>query len=141
MSKPDRELLPPEEATSLEEFQARRIAEQLQIRGMNSSTKRIGLILLSSLLAFLAIFCWIGVATIHDAGRWVFLVLALGFSFGFFRIFGGIELRGVRGSKRYMELTQMSKDWQARARRGEIPQATPGGPKVWRDELNEAESR
>jgi hypothetical protein len=140
MSKPDRELLPPEEATSLEEFQARRIAEQLQIRGMNSTNKRLGLILLSSLLAFLAIFGWIGVAQGTGGARWVFLVLALGFSYGFFRIFGGIELRGVRGSKRYVQLTRMSKDWQARARRGEIPETSPGGPKVWRDELNGAET-
>jgi hypothetical protein len=140
MTKPDRELLPPEQATSLEEFQARRIAEQVQMRGMNSSNKRLGLILLSSLLAFLAIFGWIGVAQGTGGPRWVFLVLALGFSYGFFRIFGAIELRGVRGSKRYMQLTRMSKEWQARARRGEIPSTSPGGPKVWRDELNGAET-
>ena len=140
MSKPNRELLPPEEATSLEEFQARRIAEQLQIRGMNSSNKRLGLILLSSLLAFLAVFCWIAVAQSPGGARWVFLVFALGFSYGFVRIFGRIELRGVRGSKRYMELTRLSKEWQARARRGEVPETSPGGPKVWRDELNGAET-
>jgi hypothetical protein len=140
MAKPDRELLRPEDATSLEEFQARRIAEQMQLRAINSSWKDIGRILLSSLMAFAAIFCWAGVATIHDAARWFFLVLALIFTVLVVRIFGRIELRGVRGSKRYMQLNQLSKQWQARARRGEIPETTPGGPKVWRDEL-ESEQR
>jgi hypothetical protein len=65
----------------------------------------------------------------------------VGFTFWFLRIFGRIELRGVRGSKRYMQLDRLSKEWQARARRGEIPETRPGGPKVWRDELDEAETR
>jgi hypothetical protein len=140
MTKPDRELLRPEDATSLEEFQARRIVEQAQIRGMNGSWKRIGAILLSSLVCFAAIFCWVGVGTGQGGVRWFFLVLALVFTLGFLRIFGRIELRGVRGSKRYMQLNRLSKDWQARARSGEIPEARPGGPKVWRDQLDEAET-
>jgi hypothetical protein len=137
----DREVLLPEDATSLEEFQARRVAEQTQIRAMNSSWKRIGLILLSSLLFVLAFTCWGCVAIGGGSIRWFFLVFALGFSFAFLRIFGKIELRGVRGSKRYMQLTSMSKDWQARAGRGEIPATTPGGAKIWRDQVNEAETR
>ena len=44
MTPHDRELLRPEDATSLEEFQARRAVEQAQIRGMNSSWKRLGAI-------------------------------------------------------------------------------------------------
>lgn len=141
MTAHDRELLRPEDATSLDEFQARRIVEEAQIRGMNSSWKRIGTILLSSLICFAAIFCWVGVATIQGGTRWFFLVLAVGFTFWFLRMFGRIELRGVRGSKRYMQLDRLSKEWQARARRGEIPETRPGGPKVWRDELDEAETR
>jgi hypothetical protein len=140
MSTHDRELRRPEDATSLEEFQARRMAEEADIRAMHSSWKDIGRILLSSVIAVAAIFCWAGFATDHDASRWSFLVLALVFTLLFARIFGRIELRGVRGSKRYMQLDRMSKDWQARARRGEIPETSPGGPKVFRDEL-EAESQ
>lgn len=133
----DRELLRPEDATSLEEFQARRLMEQVQIRGLNGSWKRIGLIVLSGVIAFVDIFCWAGVADTHaGSARWVFLVLGLIFAGLFLRIFGRIELQGVRGSKRYMQLTKLSKEWQAKARTGEIPETTPGGPKVWRDELD-----
>jgi hypothetical protein len=134
MSKPHRELLRPEDATSLEEFQARRLAEQAQIRALNSSWKGIGRIILSGLLAFGAIFFWAGVAFASGGGKWVLLVPALACTALFLRIFGRIELRGARGSKRYMQLDRMSKDWQARAGRGEIPRATPGGPRVWLDE-------
>jgi hypothetical protein len=141
MTAHKRELLRPEDATSLEEFQARRVVEQAQIRGMNGSWKRIGAILLSSLICFFAIFCWVGVGIGQGGVRWFFLVLALGFTFWFLRIFGKIELRGVRGSKRYLQLNRLSKEWQARAQRGEIPAAAPGGPKVWRDQLDEAETR
>ena len=137
----DRELLRPEDATSLEEFQARRLAEQADIRGLNSSWKGIGKILLSSVIGIAAIFCWAGVAKGEGFARWFFLVLALVFTLLFLRIFGRIELRGARGSKRYMQLDRLSKDWQARAARGEIPQTTPGGPKVFRDQLGEANAQ
>jgi len=141
MTAHKRELLRPEDATSLEEFQARRVVEQARIRGMNGSWKRIGAILLSSLVGFVAIVCWGSMAESHDGVRWFFLVLALIFTLGFLRIFGKIELRGVRGSKRYLQLNRLSKEWQARAQRGEIPAAAPGGPKVWRDQPDEAETR
>jgi apolipoprotein N-acyltransferase len=141
MTTKDRELLRPEDATSLEEFQARRIVEQAQIRAMHSSWKDIGRIFLSSLIVFIDIFFWYAMAKQAGPGRWAWLVLALVFAGLFLRIFGRIELRGVRGSKRYMQLDRLSKEWQARAARGEIPQTTPGGPKVWRDELDEAETR
>jgi hypothetical protein len=142
MTAHDRELLRPEDAASLEEFQARRIVEQARLRGINSSWKSIGTILLSSLICFAAIVCW-GSAFIDGfhGVSWFFLVLAIGFSLWFLRMFGRIELRGVRGSKRYMQLDRLSKEWQARARQGEIPETSPGGPKVWRDELDEAETR
>jgi hypothetical protein len=141
MTTHDRKLLRPEDATSLEEFQARRMLEQAQIRALNSSWKDIGRIILSGFIALAAILFWVGVATEHDSGRWFMLLFALICTALFIRIFGKIELRGVRGSKRYMQLDRLSKDWQARAARGEIPQTTPGGPKVWRDDLNEAETR
>lgn len=141
MTAHDRELLRPEDATSLDEFQARRIVEQAQIRGMHGSWKEIGRIFLSSAIGFIDIFLWYAMDKQSGPGRWAWLVLALLFAALFLRIFGRIELRGVRGSKRYMQLDRLSKDWQARARRGEIPETRPGGPKVWRDELDEAETR
>ncbi len=138
MTKPDRELLRPEDATSLQEFQARLIVEQAQIRALNSSWKSIGRILLSSLLACGAFLFWGSMAFARGDGKWLLLVPALACTVLCLRIFGRIELRGVRGSKRYVQLDRMSKEWQARASRGEIPAATPEGPKVWRNELNEA---
>ena len=141
MTAHDRELLRPEDATSLQEFQARRIVEQAQILGMNGSWKRIGTILLSSLVCVAAIICWGSMAMGQGFTRWFFLVLAVGFTYWFLRMFGRIELRGARGTKRYLQLDRMSKEWQARAERGEVPRTSPGGPKVWRDELDGAETR
>jgi hypothetical protein len=138
MTTQDRELLRPEDATSLEEFQARRTVEQAQIRALNSSWKGIGRILLSSLIAFGAILLWGGMAFAKGGAKWVLLVLAIACTVLFLRIFGGIERRGVRGSKRYRQLDRLSKEWRAKASRGEVPATTPDGPKVWRDELNEA---
>ncbi len=54
---------------------------------------------------------------------------------GFLRVNGSSSWSGFGGSKRYTQLTGLSKEWQAKAERGEIPRTTPGGPKVWRDEL------
>ena len=69
MSRPERELLRPEEATSLEEFQARRIVEQAQIRALNSSWKDIGRIILSGFVALAAILFWGGMAFAKGGGR------------------------------------------------------------------------
>jgi hypothetical protein len=135
MARKNKDLLRPEDATSLEEFQARKAVEQAQIRGMNSSWKTIGKIVLSSVIAFFAIFAWVGVGTLHNGGRWFFLVIAIILTGFFLRIFGRIELRGAGGSKRYVQLNRLDKEWQAKAERGEIPRTTPGGPKVWKDQL------
>lgn len=134
----DRKLLRPEDATSLEEFQARRVIEQAQCRALNSSWAAIGQTLLSSLLGFVDIFFWFVVATSSGPGFWMGLVFALIFAWLFLLCFGKVMRRGVRGSKRYMQLDRLSKEWQARADRGEIPRTRPGGPKVWRDELDKA---
>lgn len=138
MTAQHRELLRPEDATSFQEFQARRAVEQAQIRALNSSWKSIGRIILSGVIAFGAIFFWAGTALGKGDVRWILLVPALLCTAAFIRIFGRIELRGARGSKRYLQLNRLSKEWQARASRGEIPATTPDGPKVWRDELSEA---
>src|ERR1700722_9125495 len=100
MTTPDRELLRPEDATSLEEFQARRIVEQAQLRALNSSWKDIGRMILSGFIALAATLFWVGVATEHDGGRWFMLLFALICTGLFIRIFGRIELRGARGTKR-----------------------------------------
>jgi len=140
MAKNDRELLLPEDATSLDEFEARCTVAQAQSRAVNSSWGTIGKIFLSAFITIIDIFFWFMVAQTKTVGRWVWLVFAVLFLGLFLRTFGKVELRGVRGSKRYMELSRLRKEWQAKAARGEIPQTTPGGIKVWRDEL-ESEPR
>jgi hypothetical protein len=140
MARRDRELLRPEDATSWEEFQARCTVEQAQCRAANSSNKAIGQTVLAAPFGLGAILFWAGVAMDHDAGRWFLLLFALICTGLFVWIFGKVMRRGFGGSKRYMELSRLSKEWQAKAERGEIPQSTPGGPKVWRDEL-EPEAR
>ena len=133
-----RELLRPEDATSLEEFNARKVAEQLTIRGSNGSWKTIGLTLLCSLIVVVDIIVWFGFTHQPGNGKWAWFVVAVLLLGLFFRIFGRIELRGARGSKRYVQLSRLSREWQARADRGEIPRTTPGGPKAFRDEVSPA---
>ena len=138
MGTRDRKLLRPEDATSLEEFQARRVIEQAQCRALNSTWTAIGQTLLWALFAFVDIFFWFVVATSSGPGFWLGLVFALVFAYLFLLFFTKVMHRGVRGSKRYTQLDRLSRNWQARADRGEIPRTTPGRPKVWRDELDEA---
>ncbi len=133
-------LLRPEDATSWEEFQARCAVEQAQCRAANSSNGAIGQTLLGALFGFGTIFFWGGTAFAHGAGKWPLLVLALICTGLFLRYFGRVMRRGFGGSKRYMELVRLRQQWQARAERGEIPQTTPGGPKVWQNEI-EAETQ
>ena len=140
MARKNEDLLRPEDATSLEEFHARKAVEQAQIRGMKGSWKTIGKIMLSSLIAFVAIFGWAGFAIGNNGARWFFLVIGIIMTVLFLWIFGKIELRGAGGTKRYVQLDRIDKEWQAKAGRGEIPRTTPGGPKVWKDQLEEQQT-
>lgn len=135
MTNHDRELLRPEDATSWEEFDARCTIEQAQCRAVNSSNKALLQTMLAALFLFGTIFFGAGVAIGQNGARWVFLPFALVCAWLFLRRFGTVLRRGAGGSKRYAELSRLRKQWQAKAERGEIPQTTPGGPKVWRDEL------
>lgn len=135
MADVKREVLRVEDSTSWEEFQARCTAEQAQRRGSTGSRKNIGLSALSGLLVLMAIAMWYLVAATPGGGRWAMVVMALVPTGLLIWAFGVVMRPRFRGSRRYAELDRLRKEWQARAERGEIPQATPGGPKVWRDEL------
>jgi hypothetical protein len=135
MTERDRELLRPEEATSWEEFLARCTAEQTRCRAVSTSGNALGDTVLAAPLAFGAFLFWAGVAVERDAGRWFLLVVAIFFTWLFLQVLARAVRSGRGGSRRYTELTRLRKQWQARAERGEIPRSTPGGPKVWRDEL------
>jgi hypothetical protein len=140
MARDKRDLLRPEDATSLEEFQARKVVEQAQIRGMNSSWKTIGKIILSGFLGLGAIIFWVGVADENNGGRWFMLVFALICTMLLIWIFGPIEFRAGGGSKRYVQLNRLDKEWQAKAESGEVPRTTPGGPKIWKDQLEDQQT-
>jgi hypothetical protein len=133
MADQNRELLRPEDATSWEEFQARSIIEQAQCRGSNSSWKKIGQTLLSVIPGSGAILFWAAFAITHDGGQWLLLVFAVICTGVFAWLFGGVMRTGIHGTRRYYELDRLRKEWQARAQRGEIPETSPDGPKVWRD--------
>ena len=135
MAQRDRELLRPEEAASWEEFLARCTAEQARCRASGASGKALSDTVLAAPLAFGAFLFWAGVAVEHDAGRWFLLVVALFFTWLLLQALGRTIHSGLGGSRRHTELTRLRRQWQARVERGEIPQSTPGGPKVWRDEL------
>jgi hypothetical protein len=135
MARRERKPLRPEDANSWEEFQARSTAEQVLLRGSTGSWKTIGLSALSGLLVLISIAFWYVVAVTPGSARWAMLVIALIPTGLLAWTFGRVMRRGFGGSKRYMELDRLRKEWQAKAERGEIPQTTPDGPKVWRDEL------
>jgi hypothetical protein len=135
MAKRDRRLLRPEDATSWEEFQARCTVEQAQCRAANSSWRAIGQAVFVGVFAIVVIFFWFVVATTSGPARWAGLAFALITTWIELWVFGKGMRRGFGGSKRYMELSRLQKEWQTRAERGQIPQTSPGGPKVWRDEL------
>ena len=135
MAQRDRELLPPEDATSWEEFLARCTAEQAQCRAAGTSGNALGDMVLAAPLAFGAFLFWAGVTVEHDAGRWFLLMVALFFTWLLLQVLGRAVHRRVSGSKRGTELSRLRKQWQSLVESGEIPQSTPGGPKVWRDEL------
>jgi hypothetical protein len=129
-----RELLPSENATSWEEFQARSAIEQEECRGATGSWKDTGLIFLSVIPGFGAIaFAY---AAAHTSGTTLVMALLIAIicTALFAWPFGAVLRTGLRGARRYLELDHLRAEWQVRTWRGEIPESAPGGPKVWRDE-------
>jgi hypothetical protein len=131
----DRELLPPEDATSWEEFQARWVIERGRYAEAGRSWRETGRIWLSAIPGLAAVVCWVAFAVTGHATRWALLVLALVVTALFGWALGGVlRKRWLRARKR-RELDRQRDQWHARTERGEIPATTPGGPTVWRDEI------
>ncbi len=127
-----RELLRPEHATSWEEFQARSAIEQEECRDLMGSWRHVGLIFLSVLPGSAAMAFWYVVAHTYGTALVTALLIAVICTALFAWPFGTVMRAGVRRCRRYMELDHLRTEWQARARRGEIPESAPGGPQVWR---------
>jgi hypothetical protein len=100
----------PEDATTLEEFQARRDAELERIRETRRSRKgriRLAWVVVGALpTAFL----WYEFWNSSGATRWGFLAAALATNYAVVVVANRID-----GTKRRRELTRLSKQWQARA--------------------------
>jgi hypothetical protein len=136
MTDRGQDLLRPEDATSWEEFQARWVIERARHRVTGRSWKDTGRIVLSVIPGLAAVVFWVAFAVTGDAERWVLLVLALACTMLCGWALGGVLRRRWRAGRRRHELDRIRGEWQARAERGEIPQITPGGPKVWRGEIH-----
>ena len=130
-----RELLPPEDATSWEEFQARWVIERGRYQEVGRSWRDTGRIMLSVIPALAAVVLWVAFGVAGPGGRWVLLVLALACTALFGWAVGGVLRRRWRRARKRRELDQLRDQWHARSEHGEIPRTTPGGPKVWRDEI------
>ena len=130
-----RELLPPEDAASWEEFQDRWVIERARYRETGRSWRDTGRILLSVIPGLAAVVFWVAFAVTGHAGRWVLLVLALACTALFGWALGGVLRRRWRRARKRRELDRLRDQWHSRAERGEIPRTAPGRPKVWRDEI------
>ncbi|HEY2520712.1 MAG TPA: hypothetical protein VGJ19_11405 [Streptosporangiaceae bacterium] len=135
MSDRGRELLPPEEATSWEEFRDRWVIERARYAGTGRSWPDTGRILLSVIPGLAAVVFWVVFAVTGHGGRWVLLVLALACTALFGWVLGGVLRRRWQRARKRRELDGLRDQWHERAEHGEIPRTTPGGRKVWRDEI------
>lgn len=136
MRDPGRDLLPPEEATSWDEFQARWVIERARYRVNGQSWKDTGRIVLSVIPGLAAVVFWVAFAVTAHAGRWVLLILALACTALWGWLLSGVLRQRWRAGHRRRELDQLRDEWHARLERGELPRTTPDSPKVWRDEIH-----
>ena len=134
MPKDNREILRPEDATSWEEFQARYIAETLRENEPFRSNRRYLWLLPTTAFLMVEIISWIEVFKAPSPGRWIALVFALVFIWPTFWAAAKSPSRVTPSTSRTRELDAIHDEWKARAERGEIPQTSPGGVKVWQDQ-------
>ena len=130
-----RELLPPEDATSWEEFQARWVIERGRYAEVKRSWRETGRIWLSVIPGLAAVVLWVAFAVTGHGVRWLLLALALICTALFGWALGGVLRTRWQRARKRRDLDRLRDQWHARAEHGEIPATTPGGPTVWRDEI------
>ena len=135
MTDRGRDLLPPEDATSWEEFQERYAIERARYGVTGRSWKDTGRIVVSVIPGLAAVVFWVAFALTGAGVRWLLLVLALLCTLLFVRGLGGVLRRRWRARRRRRQLDQLRDEWHTRAERGEIPRTSPDGPKVWRSQI------
>jgi hypothetical protein len=136
MTDRGRDLLPPEDATSWEEFQERYAIERARDQVTGRSWKDTGRIALSVVPGLAAVVFWVAFALTGTGVRWLLLVLALLCTLLFVRTIGGVLRRRWRAGRRGRQLDRLRDEWHARAERGEIPRTSPDGAKVWRSQIH-----
>jgi hypothetical protein len=136
MTERGRELLPPEEATSWDEFQDRWVIERARYQETGrSSWRETGRLWLSVLPGLAAVVVWIAFALSGHDVRWLLLALALIFTALFGWALGGVLQRRWQRARKRRELDRLRDQWHERSERGDLPRTSPGGSKVWRDEI------
>jgi len=137
MTDPRHDLLPPEDATSWEEFQERWAIERARDRVAGRSWRDTARIMLSVIPGLAAVVIWVAFAlATGPVARWLLLALALACTLLFGLTVGGVLRRRGRARHRRRQLDRLRGEWQARAERGEIPRTSPGGPRVWRSQIH-----
>jgi hypothetical protein len=114
--------LRPEDATTLEEFQARRDAELARIGAPGASWTHAFTIMLTIAVAAIDVFYWHRFSQASGGERWHVLALALLFLCATVSVGGKVLLSGPK--RRRGELERLSAQWQERADRGEVARTT-----------------
>jgi hypothetical protein len=135
MTERGRELLPPEEATSWDEFQDRWVIERARYQGTGRTWRETGRLWLSVLPGLAAVVFWVAFALSGHGVRWLLLALALICTALFGWALGGVLLRRWRRARKRRDLDRLRDQWHERSERGDLPRTSPGGSKVWRDEI------
>jgi len=136
MADHEQELLRPEDATSWEEFQERWVIERARYRVAGRSWRDTARILLSVIPGLAAVVFWVAFAvTTGPVLPWLLLAAALACTALFGWALGVVLRQRWHRARKRRELDQLRDQWHARSEHGEVPPTTPGGPKVWRDEI------
>ena len=117
--------LRPEDATTLEEFQARRNAELARISVPGAYWKQVFRIVLALVAAAIDAFYWHRFSQASGGERWHVLALALLFACSTVSAASSVKPDILNGSKRRRaELDRLSAQWEARAEAGEVARTT-----------------
>jgi hypothetical protein len=119
------ERLRPEDATTLEEFQARRDAELARLGAASAYWKQGARIAVTVAVAAIDVFYWHRFSQATGTEWWHMLALALLFLCATITSASKIKLDILNGSKRRRgELQRLTAQWQERADRGEVARTT-----------------
>jgi hypothetical protein len=110
----------PEDATTLEEFQARYDAEMARI-GTVYGSRRQRIRLAGAIVALIPCgLLWAWFWQYSGGARWGILALALAYTYVVVRVANRFD-----GTTRRRELDRLSEQWQARAKADQVPRPAP----------------